>query len=95
MAWYAAMESGLQKRIVCFEVYVHGPRDCWGTHHSFFLLDSAPLIGPDLTIDQTTNAAEPSEHAQIRSGRPRRLHASITYIINFLHYFSAAATVPL
>ena len=36
MAWYAAMAAGLQKRIVCFEVYVHGPCDCWVTHRIFF-----------------------------------------------------------
>ena len=36
MAWYAAMAAGLQKRIVCFEVYVRGPCDCWGTHCIFF-----------------------------------------------------------
>jgi len=58
------------------------------------LFKPAPLIGPYLTIDQSTNGAEPSEPAQISSGCPRRLHASIPYSINFLHYFPTAATVP-
>jgi hypothetical protein len=67
--------------------------DLTPTSHEF-LFNRASLLGPDFTIDQPTNGAEPSEPAQIRSGRPCRSHSSIAYTINVFHYFSAAATVP-